>query len=237
MGVSPASRHPSKEAAGRTRGARSRKVAGVDLPAYALAWLAEDPVITSARTRARETGITGTGPDVGSLLRLLAQMVRARTVVETGTGAGVSALWLLAGMRPDGVLTSIDREPEHQRYARQAFAEAGVASGRVRLIAGEASNVLPRLTDGGYDLAHLDCGPTEHLTQFEQARRMVRPGGVIAVSGVLRGDADSRAFLEQVAVEEAASSALLPLGDGVLVVTTDQVGDSRPDPSRPAERI
>ena len=49
----------------------------------------------------------------------------ASNVVEIGTGTGVSGLWLLRGLRPDGVLTTIDVEPEHQAMARQSFAAAG----------------------------------------------------------------------------------------------------------------
>jgi predicted O-methyltransferase YrrM len=205
---------------GAAAGGDSRKVGAVDLSAYAVAWLAEDPAIAAARLRARDAGLVSAGPDAGSLLRALAQLVQAKTVVETGTGAGVSALWLVGGLQPGGVLTSIDREPEYQRFARQAFAEAHIGAGRTRLIAGEASSVLPRLTDRGYDLVHLDCGSAEHVEQFPQALRLIRPGGVIAVSGILRGDPESKSFLEEVAVEHAATSALLPLGDGLLVVTT-----------------
>ena len=56
---------------------------------------------------------------------MLAKLSGAKAVVEVGTGAGVSGLWLLSGMRDDGVLTTIDVEPEHQRLAKQAFTEAG----------------------------------------------------------------------------------------------------------------
>jgi len=83
----------------------------------------------------------------GAALRFLAATLQARAVVEVGTGAGVSGLCLLAGMAPDGVLTSIDIEPEHQRAARRAFTEAGTTAGRMRLIMGQALDVLPRLTD------------------------------------------------------------------------------------------
>ena len=199
---------------------RSRIVRRVDLPAYAAAWLAEDPVIGTARARARDAGIPAAGPDAGSLLRTLAQVVGARTAVETGTGAGVSALWLLSGMTTDGVLTSIDREPEHQRLARQAFADAGVPTARARLIAGEAASVLPRLTDGGYDLVHLDCGPSDHVAQFSQALRLVRPGGIVVISGVLRAEPEARTLLEHIGIEHGASCAVLPIGDGMLVMST-----------------
>jgi hypothetical protein len=60
-------------------------------------------------------------------------------------------------MRPDGVLTSVDLEAEHQRLARETFREAGIASQRYRLITGAALDVLPRLTDGAYDLVLCDA--------------------------------------------------------------------------------
>ena len=63
---------------------------------------------------------SATGP--GSLLRLLAAAAKAKSVVEIGTGAGTSGLWLLQGMPDDGILTTIDVEPEHQAAARRAYA-------------------------------------------------------------------------------------------------------------------
>src|SRR5215475_89131 len=123
---------------------------------YAESFHPEDEVMTTARARAAELGCVPIGPGGGAALRLLATMISARAVVEVGTGAGVSGVWLLRGMRADGVLTSVDVEAEHQRHARDTFAAAGVAPGRVRLITGRALEVLPRLTDGGYDLVLLD---------------------------------------------------------------------------------
>lgn len=69
----------------------------------------EDDILVSARERAEDLGADPVPPSVGALLSLFAQMLGARTVVEIGTGAGISGLWLLDGMRPDGVLTTIDR--------------------------------------------------------------------------------------------------------------------------------
>jgi len=191
----------------------------VELPAYALTWLAEEPAITAARDRARKIGIPSTSPDAGSLLRSLAQLVDARTAVETGTGVGISTLWLLSGMRPGATLTSIDREPEYHRYARQTFADAGVPAARVRLISSEAASVLPRLTEQGYDLAHLDCGSAENATQYVQMVRLVRPGGVVVVSGVFRNEGEGKALLELIAAEGDGGCTLLPVGEGVLIVS------------------
>ena len=155
---------------------------------YAESYLAEDPVLQAARTRGVELGCTPVGPGAGAALRFLAAATTARAVVEVGTGAGVFGLWLLRGMRRDGVLTTVDRDPEHQRAARQAFAEAGIPSGRARLITGNALEVLPRLADGGYDLMLVAAAKTEYADYLAEAMRLLRPGGVVAFDNVLWHD-------------------------------------------------
>src|SRR5213592_1524210 len=93
---------------------------------YAEEFVAEDEILAAARARAEEVGVTPIGSGAGAALRFLASVLDARAVVEIGTGTGVSGLWLLRGMRGDGVLTTVDIETEHQRLARQSFTEAGV---------------------------------------------------------------------------------------------------------------
>src|SRR5581483_3298581 len=105
---------------------------------------------------------TPIGSGGGAALRFLATVLDSLNVVEVGTGGGVSGVWLLRGMHPDGVLTSIDIEAENQRLAKIAYAEAGFASARTRLICGAALDVLPRLTDGAYDIVFCDGEKTEY---------------------------------------------------------------------------
>src|SRR3954449_4710787 len=93
---------------------------------YAEEFVAEDEILAAARARAEEVGVVAIGSGGGATLRFLASVLDARAVVEIGTGTGVSGLWLLRGMRPDGVLTSVDTEAEHQRLAKEAFTEAGI---------------------------------------------------------------------------------------------------------------
>ncbi len=121
----------------------------------------------------------------GALLRFLAAAIGARTVVEIGTGCGSSGIWLLRGMRPDAVLTSVDVEPEHQRMARKAFAEAGFAGNQYRLILGRARDVLPRLSDGAYDLVFCDADSREYPDYLEAALRLLRVGGIVAFDDVV----------------------------------------------------
>jgi predicted O-methyltransferase YrrM len=180
-----------------------------------------------------DAGAGAVTPAVGALLSLLARLSGGRAVVEVGTGAGVSGLWLLSGMRDDGVLTTIDTEPEHQRLAKQAFTEAGVGPGRTRLIGGRAQEVLTRLADDSYDLVFIDAAPVDQPHFVGEAVRLLRPGGVIVVHrSALDGRAGDPAAhdTEVTAVREAArliaederlSAVQVPLGDGILVATRD----------------
>ena len=168
----------------------------------------------------------GTGG--GAVLRFLAASINAKSVVEIGTGAGVSGIYLLRGMSPDGVLTSIDVEAEHQRVARESYAAADFAPARTRLITGRALDVLPRLTDGGYDLVFGDAAKGEYGDYLREALRLLRPGGIVAFDNALwhgRVADNSARDPETVAVRELLRTVhdderlvqiLLPSGDGLL---------------------
>lgn len=165
----------------------TRITASVDLGEFIEGFLPDDDVLAVARGRAEELGCPPVSCATGAALRFLAAALRARAVVEIGTGAGVSGLYLLQGMAVDGVLTSIDLEPEFQRCARRSFLDAGFPSGRTRLIVGRALDVLPRLTTGGYDLVFADAARLEYPRYFEEGVQLLRPGGVIVFHNVLAG--------------------------------------------------
>ena len=168
-------------------------------------------------------------PGGGAALRFLARVLDARAVVEVGTGCGVSGVWLLRGMHPDGILTTVDIEPEHQRLARQTYAEAGIAPGRTRLIGGAALEVLPRLTDNAYDLVFIDGAKHEYPAYLTEALRLLRPGGVVALDNMLwhdkvadpaQRDADTitlRELGKAMRDDPRLTPMLLPVGDGLLI--------------------
>jgi predicted O-methyltransferase YrrM len=136
-------------------------------------------------------------------------------------------------MGEDGVLTTIDVEPEHQRIAKQAFAEAGVAASRTRLITGRAQDVLPRLADESYDLVFLDADPSDQPGFVIAGVRLLRPGGAIVVHRAALGgragdpaahDAEVLAVREAarlIAEDERLTPVLVPLGDGILAAARD----------------
>jgi len=196
---------------------------------YAENFVAEDEVLRKARARAADVSAVPIGPGGGAALRFVAALLNARNVVEIGTGCGVSGLWLMRGMRSDGVLTSVDIEAEHQRLAKLAFTEAGIPHQRVRLIPGPALEVVPRLTAGHYDIVFADGDKQEYPQYLEQARRLLRPGGVVAFDNALWHDrvADTavrdpetlavRDTLTALSEDESFVSTLLPVGDGLIV--------------------
>jgi predicted O-methyltransferase YrrM len=197
--------------------------------AYVEDYLPEDEPLLAARANAAEVGgAVPIGAAGGAALRFIAASVNAKSVVEIGTGCGTSGIWLLRGMRPDAVLTSVDVEPEHQRLARKVFTQAGFASNRYRLISGLALDVLPRLTDGGYDMVFCDADKQEYPDYLAAALRLLRPGGVMAFDNALaggrvpdpaRGDPDTvaiRDLCEQVRQDERLVPLLMPVGDGLL---------------------
>lgn len=193
--------------------------------AYVADYPLEDESLLAARRRAEEFGADPVTADTGAALRLLAAAIDARAVVEIGTGCGVSGLWLLRGMRAGGILTTVDVEPEHQRLAREAFIGAGFPANRMRLIGGRALDVLPRLTDGGYDLVFCDAARREYADYLTEALRLLRPGGVLVVDDALDGADTARDDAEATAVREMAQQvrederlipALLPTPQGLL---------------------
>ncbi|MFQ6483748.1 O-methyltransferase [Brachybacterium epidermidis] len=189
---------------------------------------ADEGVLARARERGHELGAPPVLPGAGALMRLLAASVNARAAVEIGTGSGVGSLYLLSGMHPDGVLTTIDPEVENQRAARESFAEAQIRSPRVRTIAGNPREVIGRLTDHAYDLVSFPAHLPHALDLLEHARRLLRPGGVLVIPHALYHDrvADPaardattqsvRAVLRAVAEAEDLVAALTGSGDGVL---------------------
>ena len=214
---------PQQKAAAATAAAANQVFADEYVPA--------SPAAQAARALAAERAADPISPAAATTLTFLTATIKARHVVEVGTGTGVSAVALLEGMAEDGVLTSIDNEAELQLVAREVLGGAGIPRPRARLIAGEALGVLPKLTDGAYDLVFIDGDPLEYVEYVAQATRLLRPGGVLVLHHALWqglvADPDNSddeplivpEALDAVPASEEFTAALLPVGDGLLVAT------------------
>lgn len=217
--------HPTGQAVQTSRAAA--------IYAHAEESITEDAILAAARERAMDIGAGAVTPAVGALLSLLAKLSNGKALVEVGTGAGVSGLWLLSGMSDDGVLTTIDIEPEYQRIAKQAFSDAGIGPSRTRLISGRAQEVLTRLADDSYDLVFIDADPIDQPDYVVEGVRLLRSGGLIVVHRAALGgragdpaahDPEVTAVREAarlIAEDERLTPALVPLGDGLLAAVRD----------------
>jgi predicted O-methyltransferase YrrM len=209
---------------------------------YAERFAAEPAALVAARRRAVELrGTAPVEPAVGATLAVLAAGAGARAVVGIGSGGGVAGLWLLQGMRRDGVLTALDGDAEQLRAARRAFTEAAVPHGRTRLIFGTPAEVLPRLSPGAYDMVACAGPPRDYAAHLPALLELLHPGGLLTCHGLLDGgriadrtvrDPQTVAWRELVRAvkdDEALTSAVLPIGTGLLVATKRTDAGPRPD--------
>lgn len=187
--------------------------------------------IARARAHALELGADPVSAPVGAQTAVLAAASRALNIVEIGTGAGVSGLWLLHGS-PGATLTTIDSEPEHLSAARRAFADARVPAARARFITGRAADVLPRMNEASYDIVFIDADADGVIEYVEHGLRLVRPGGIVLIPRVLAGGAVAdpvrrdpvttayRSLIQETQSSPAVVGALSITGEGLLQLTT-----------------
>lgn len=204
----------------------------IDPHSYAETFIGEDAIKTAARARGIEIGTHDVTQGAGAYLRYLAQLLKAQSVVEIGTGSGVGSLWLLEGMMKSGTLTSIDDEMEHSAIAKLAFADADIAPGRFRLITNSVMDVMTKLTDRAYDLVVFRHNPEDLSFAISEAHRILRSGGVFVIDNFFGGGKVSdpaQRDPKTIALREAGksikadselwSTTLITTGDGLLLAT------------------
>ena len=196
---------------------------------YAEDYSSEPESIRSARKHADELGVESVTPATGAQLAVIAGLTQAKNIVEVGTGAGVSSLWLLSASN-DSVLTTIDSEPEYQNVAKENFRASSIQANRVRTITGKAVNVMGNMAESAYDLVFLDIDPQYLEEILPTAVSLVRPKGALVVAHALwrdrvpnpalRDDETSamRSVLRAFESSEDFTSAVSMVGDGLLVV-------------------
>jgi caffeoyl-CoA O-methyltransferase len=127
----------------------------------------------------------------GKLLHVLAKAVGARRILEIGTLAGYSAMWLARALAPDGRLVTIEFDPKHADVARANIARAGLVD-RVEIRVGRAIDVLPRLAlegAGPFDLTFIDADKVGYVDYLDWAIQLSRPGSLIIADNVIRDGA------------------------------------------------
>ena len=168
------------------------------------------------------------GPEHGTFMTMLADLMGARRVVEVGTFTGYSSICLARGMAADGTLICCDISEEWTSLARAYWQKAALA-GRIDLRLGPALDTLRALPAGAsLDLAFIDADKAGYAGYWEEIVPRIRPGGVVLVDNTLlhgrifhaEPDPDAaaiRQFNEHALADDRVVLAMLPVGDGLTV--------------------
>jgi len=149
-----------------------------------------DPILDAALQAAGEEGLPPihVAPNQGKLLAILAQSISARSILEIGTLAGYSTIWLARALPSGGTLISLEVDPKHAQIARSNLDRAGLGEvAEVRV--GPALDTLPLLAAEGcgpFDLIFIDADKPSNPAYFEWALKLSRRGSLIIIDNVVR---------------------------------------------------
>lgn len=187
----------------------------------------DDPVLAEMERIGTERNFPIVGPQVGRLLEVLARAVRARNVLELGSGFGYSAFWFLRAVGPTGRVILTEGSAQRASEAETFLSRAGFA-GRFRIEVGSALDIAGPL-EGPFDVVFNDIDKHDYPAAFDVARRLLRPGGLFISDNMLwsgkvlapdRGDAATAgviALTRRLAESSEFASTILPVRDGVAV--------------------
>ena len=199
-----------------------------DMSAFAENFPHEDFFMQQARKNGVEIGAADPTIGVGGLINFIAGLISAKSIVEIGTGSGVSGLWIFNGAPKDATFTSIDSEREHSASAKEILEEAGISAQRFRLITGNIVEVVGKLADSNYDLM-IVRSPIDMVDVVQESYRLLKPSGVLIIDNVLDGgkvaDPTQRDFetiarrdsIKAIKEDSRWGSSLIPIGSGALL--------------------
>lgn len=189
----------------------------------------EDDSLRRARARADEAGMPAIQlpPATARAVQVLVRAVGARRVVEVGTLAGYSAIWIARALPPEGRLVTIEIDPDHAAAAQRTLADAGVDE-RVEILVGDAAAILSALGPAGsVDVVFLDADKERYAVYLEEAARLLRPDGLLMAdnafwSGRVLDPSDEIAVLldrfnRALSADSRFDATILPVGDGLMV--------------------
>ena len=144
-----------------------------------------------ARSRAAEMPEIQISAGQGKLLYLLAKLIGARRILELGTLAGYSTIWLARALPPGGRVVTMEFSAAHAEVARQNFAAAGLVD-RIEVIVGAALESSDHLMhtmrrEPLFDMVFIDADKNNYPAYLDLVVPLTRPGGLILADNVIRG--------------------------------------------------
>jgi predicted O-methyltransferase YrrM len=162
-----------------------RYIAGLFVP--------PDPALDGALESATAAGLPpiNVSASLGKLLQIFARILGARNILEIGTLAGYSTIWLARALPANGRLITLEVDSKHAEIAQRNFQRAGLDN-IVQLRLGAALETLPKLQAEGcgpFDLIFIDADKPNNPEYFQWALRLSRPGSLVIIDNVVRNGA------------------------------------------------
>lgn len=196
-------------------------------PYIASLFVREDEVLQQISRDAAHLPNISVQPYEGHLLSLLVRLNGAKRIVEIGTLAGYSGVWMARALPHDGHLWTLDKNPDHIAVASQSFLRASLQD-QVTILEGDARENLKSLSSQGpFDLVFIDADKPSYPFYLNWAAENLRPGGLMLAHNALRDgavlqphDENSQAmadFNQQLARDMRFESFVFTIGDGMAV--------------------
>ena len=169
-------------------------------------------------------------PAQGSFMQVLLRAAGAKEVIEVGTLAGYSALWMARALPEGGRVRTVEFDPKHAAFAREWAGRSDVAD-KIEVHEGAGMDVLPGFADASADASFIDADKVNYPGYLEESIRIVRPGGLILCDnafafGELLDESSTddsvlaiRKFNDIMAADSRVEGLIVPVGDGCWVAT------------------
>ena len=150
----------------------------------------EDDALLAATKSLEEAGMPAisVSPNQGKFLQIMALLCNAKNILELGTLAGYSTIWMARALPKEGQLITLEYDPKHAAVAQKNIERAGLAS-QIDIRVGKALDILPQLYDekaGPFDMIFIDADKPPYAEYFQWALRLSRPGTLIIADNVIR---------------------------------------------------
>ena len=164
----------------------------------------------------------------GRLLSMLSKMLQPKLILEIGTFTGYATICLAEGLTDDGIIHTIEVNPEMETMLNQHFKSTNVEK-KIKLHIGPAMQIIVQMEEKNFDLVFIDADKKNNFAYFELIFDKVRPGGLIIIDNVLwkgkvygdENDADTRSIRElndRIAADKRVEKLILPVRDGILLI-------------------
>ena len=150
----------------------------------------EDQALLNVGTSIQDAGIPAisVSANQGKFLHLLARLVNAKKILEMGTLAGYSTIWMARALPPDGQLITLEFDTMHAAVAKKNIMHANIDA-QVDIRIGKALDLLPQIEaagEGPFDMIFIDADKPPYTEYFHWAVRLSRPGTLIVTDNVIR---------------------------------------------------